>query len=46
VNGADVTALMNHLIGKQILIGKALSNADMNGDGSVDNRDLVLLAQQ
>ena len=40
------STLMNHLIGKQILIGKALSNADMNGDGSVDNRDLVLLAQQ
>ena len=46
VNSADVTALMNHLIGKQILSGKALSNADMNNDGNVDNRDLVLLAQQ
>ena len=46
VNGADVTALMNHLIGKELLSGNALANADMNNDGSVDNRDLVILAQQ
>ena len=46
VNSADVTALMDHLIGKQAMSGEAFKNADMNSDGNVDNRDLVLLAQQ
>lgn len=45
VNSADADALMQHLIGSAALPPIAAVAADINKDGSVDHRDLVLLAR-
>ena len=46
VNGADIDAVMSHLVNCQSLLsGYALAAADLDRNGSLDNRDLVLLAR-
>ena len=45
VNGTDIDAVMSHLVNCQSLSGYALAAADLDRNGSLDNRDLVLLAR-
>ena len=45
VNGSDVKSLMNELTVGGSFSECVRSAADCNGDGSVDNRDLVILAR-
>ena len=45
VNSADVSLLMNYLVGSEKLSDCKLCAADLNNDGSADNLDLVLLAK-
>ena len=42
----DIGLLMRYFAGGESLLGSAKTAADMNGDGTLDNRDLVLLARE
>lgn len=46
VSGLDVKNLMKHFIGDMLFSPAQEKASDFNRDGFVDNRDLVLLAQQ
>lgn len=41
VNDQDVTACVNHILGKELLVGQQLQNADINHDGEVNVLDVV-----
>ncbi len=41
VNDQDVTACVNHILGKEVLVGQQLQNADINHDGEVNVLDVV-----
>ena len=43
INSRDITALFNHLLGKESLIGSYLIASDVNHDNIVDNADLLLI---
>lgn len=43
--GADVTMLMKFFIGSQSLTAEKQKAADYNGDGNVDNKDLLLISR-
>ena len=45
VNMADLSALSAYMLGKAELSAEGLANADVNGDGYVDARDLPLIYQ-
>ena len=45
VSGRDIAALMAYLAGGSSLTACMSCAADMNGDGSLDNCDLVLMAR-
>ena len=46
VNSRDIKLFMEHLVGNSTLTGVFAIAADWNGDGNLDNRDLVLLSKK
>lgn len=40
----DQTVLTDHILGRSLLTGEALANADVNGDGKIDIADVVALS--
>ena len=42
VNLADLTAMLSHIVGKNMLTGFGRNNADVNSDGLVDIQDVIL----
>lgn len=46
VNTTDIRTIMKHFVGLEEMNGIFFASADFNFDDSVDNRDLVLIAQK
>ena len=43
VNVGDLTAMIDHILGKSILMGSDSAAADINADGVIDIRDVILM---